>query len=530
MPLSSPAPTQQQIAEWIVAAAVMILSAAVLIALPMYHDHAIYWRGGELLLHGSKLSDDYLVKQPLIYVLYAIANLLFGYHEWSYRLLDALIQTTTAAMLVLFGTRIGGSTLGMTSGCIYAVTYSANGYVLAAHPESYVGIIVLLVTFLHARQRPQWWHSVLEGALLAMLIWLKVTFALVAFGLLAFDIVERQRSSTLYHRWLFIIFGMTISTGIGLALLYDRIEWSSLPAAIEYMRFYSSLPPIGTAAVASAWHNVIRSAAEHYTMTLVMCGFLGWLILARRNEPVIWLWAAVTCALVLSILVERKFGVVHLWRLLPVLSVPIAAGVLDIWQHILALWKRSPAFARWTIAAPLLAMGVAFSPVPRFIESLGIIVAAITDTERYNAAFQRPAHNVLHRATLWKIAGVISTQRKAGERVLVLSACTSQLYVFLREPIWNHFMTTLPMFATSVPERWRQLRDADIRAADWLVVAKLDRAEWLFGHQRSSWESLRADSTLARYVDEHFVPTMETDIVTVLRRTVFVVSPSQHVK
>lgn len=77
---------------WLFAAACAVGASAIIIAMPMYHDHAIYWRGGERLLLGRPLADDYLVKQPAIYAIFAFSRAIFGEHEWSYRVVDAALQ------------------------------------------------------------------------------------------------------------------------------------------------------------------------------------------------------------------------------------------------------------------------------------------------------------------------------------------------------------------------------------------------------------------------------------------------------
>lgn len=269
---------------------------------------------------------------------------------------------------------------------------------------------------------------------------------------------------------------------------------------------------------------MIRSVAEHYTIALAAFALYGWLGVARHRDRIVAVWIAVSLALAVSIVVERKFGVVHLWRMLPMLAIPMADGAIELWHKLAAFWSSSRHVRRWAVAVPVVAALVFLSPLPRFVQLLGVAGTALTDPQRYNAAFQRHAHNVLHRETLWQIAGTIASNRRPNERVLVLSACMSQLYVFLREPHWQHFSTTLPVLATCVPSRWRALLEQDMRSADWLVVGTLDRAEWLFGHDRSSLEALRSDSTLSHYLDDRFVPVMLTDIAIVFHRKQYDVS------
>ncbi len=513
--------------RWIATTILAILAAAVIVAQPMYHDHAIYWRGGELIADGKKLADDYLVKQPLIYVFFACAKFLFGEHEWSYRLLDAGYQIATAAALALFACRLyGNATVAALSASLYLFLYSANAFVLGAHPESLAGLPLLLIAVrrLYSGDNTPM-QRVSEGVLLAVLLWLKITFAVVVAALIALDVHKRQTVGARAGGWLLMLASAVLVSIAGIALLADRIEWSSLPAVVEYLWFYGSLPPLGEAAV-NAWHNLIRFTGENLTLSATALAGVGIGILARSASYPVSVWAAFTLAMALSVIVERKFGVVHLWRLLPWLALPMSLGCIATVHALRNTWYAAKPFVRATMIVPLVVIGLALSPLPRFAKSLAIPVYALTSTDRYNAAFQRHAHNILHRTTLWEIAGHIASNRSNSDRVFVLSSCMSQLYVFLHEPHWHHFSTTMPIFAVHVPQHWQNLYRQDLRRADWLVISTLDRAATLFGHNRSSWESLQADSSSAEYVRSHFECAMETPIAYVFKRTVPDVSPS----
>lgn len=504
-------------ATWIALTVTAALSAAVLVALPMYHDHAIYWHGGQQLLMG-KLADDDLVKQPGIYLIFATAKLLWGDHEWSYRLLDACLQVLTAALLATIAHRLGSNELAAITAVVYLLTYAANAFVLGSHPESYLGIPIALIALLRMCYQPVWPRAVLEGIVLVIALWLKITFAVIGLGLLLLDFSRHKHWHTASY-WIIVCATICMVSAVGLALLWQRIDWSTLPAALEYLRFYAATPPVSVALLSDAWHRLLRSASDHFSIAWVSASVIGWLFLVRHRDTRVELWAMLTLAISVSIVLERKFGVVHLWRLLPLLALPIAAGLLEGMRVFRVRWTESNTIVRAAVLLPMVAGVVLFSPIPRFIQLMGLPLDALRDQTRYNALFQRPAHNILHRQTLWDIAGFIQSHRQRQERVLVLSACMSQLYFFLQEPPWYHFSTTLPIYSAFVPAEWRQLYRRDLRSADWVVIATLDRAWWLFGHARSSWESLRHDQWSARYLDSHFTAVLKTDIAIVFRRT-----------
>lgn len=505
---------------WLFAAACAVGASAIIIAMPMYHDHAIYWRGGERLLLGRPLADDYLVKQPGIYATFAFSRAIFGEHEWSYRVVDAALQLFCAALLALVAFRSGGHLLAAAVCVLYLVTYSGSAFVLGSHPESYVGIPLALLVLLRTSSQQRRWHAVAEGMLYVLLVMLKLTFGIVALGMLGWDLARRHAPRTVVARhWFGVASGALIACAIFFAVFYHTIAWDTVPDTVEYLRFYASTPPMSIAALLHAWHATLRVATENVTIFNVAMAAWGWIAISSdsRDERV-HLVAFLTLLIAASIIIERKFGIVHLWRILPMLALFAAIGALHFASTLWNYWKSSTWALRAGVLVPLLLAAFALGPLPRFVYSLRIPLQAATNPTAYTLSFEQPAHNVLHRATLWEIAGYINSHRTSGERVLVLSACMAQLPLFLGEPEWYHFSTTMPIFSARIPRRWRSYFQQDLHRADWLVVGTLDRADFLFGHNRSSWEALQQDAPSWRYVQEHFDQVMETPIAIILHR------------
>ncbi len=504
---------------WFLAALLAIAAAGVIIAMPMYHDHAIYWRGGERLRTGHVLRDDYLVKQPGIYALFAASAALFAEHEWSYRALDAIVQLCSAALLSLVAFRIGGHRAAALTCMLYLTTYSANAYVLGSHPESYVGILLAALLLLRMSPTKSLWKRLLEGGIYSILVMFKVTFGIIPLATFLWDIGTgwSQRRALARH-WLAIAVSTLGLCALIVAVLSRSIAWETIPDVVEYLRFYASLPPIHLSTALNAWHALLRVVSEQFTILAVATALAGWLRMSERPCYVLNLWALWTVALAASIVIERKFGIVHLWRMLPMLVLPAAIGLHDAWRSIRNVWERSSVGVRVGYLFPLICVAFVCSPLPRFVYSLRIPVLAASNSDAYTRTFEQPTHNVLHRMTLWRIAGFIHAHRKPDDHVLVVSACMAQLPVFLGEPEWYHFATSLPVLGTYVPTRWRILFEQDVRRADWLVVSTLDRSDVLFGHHFSSWEALQQDTERMRYIHEHFKIVMQTSIAIVLHR------------
>lgn len=504
---------------WI-AGIVTVGAGAIIVALPMYHDHAIYWRGGELLLEGKPLANDFLVKQPGIYAVFAAARLLLGDHEWSYRLLDAVVQIGIAALLARIAAQLEGRILAGVTYAVYLLTYAASAFVLGSHPESYIGIAVALFVLSRMQSEQNWQQVVVDGVLVTWLVWLKVTFAIAAIAVALADLLSGSSVRVWARHWLGVVGIAVGATALLVGFFTPHIDWSSLPPAVEYMRFYASLPPLTFATLTDIGHRLLRVITENYSVAVSGAAIAGWIFLARTGHPHLLLWALLSIGVALSIIVERKFGVVHLWRMLPLIAIPAAKGFVVAFKNLGDLWRQSALSMRIAVVMPLCLSIALLSPLPRAVMMLRAPLYAAVSPEQYNAAFQRPAHNVLHRQTLWTLCGYLASNRKPNERVLVLSSCMSQLYVFLREPQWYHFSTTLPVMGTFVPKQWRKLYEQDLQQADWLVISTLDRANWLTGHNYSSWEWFCADRLSSEYLRTHFCHVMETDIAKVYRRII----------
>jgi hypothetical protein len=341
---------------WLFAAACAVGASAIIIAMPMYHDHAIYWRGGERLLLGRPLADDYLVKQPGIYATFAFSRAIFGEHEWSYRVVDAALQLFCAALLALVAFRSGGHLLAAAVCVLYLVTYSGSAFVLGSHPESYVGIPLALLVLLRTSSQQRRWHAVAEGMLYVLLVMLKLTFGIVALGMLGWDLARRHAPRTVVARhWFGVASGALIACAIFFAVFYHTIAWDTVPDTVEYLRFYASTPPMSIAALLHAWHATLRVATENVTIFNVAMAAWGWIAISSdsRDERV-HLVAFLTLLIAASIIIERKFGIVHLWRILPMLALFAAIGALHFASTLWNYWKSSTWALRAGVLVPLL--------------------------------------------------------------------------------------------------------------------------------------------------------------------------------
>lgn len=158
---------------------------------PFGSDQGIHWYLGHALLHGQMpYASGISGKPPLIFVVHAIAELLFGNRQSSIRLLEI-------ALLPAFGWLIAKAVrrpshvasdgeAGMAAMLLSAATFTYQDYWNTAHPEVYMtlALVSALVVAVHS-DRPRL-RPLAVGALAMIAFLLKYPAAAVAIPIAAY--------------------------------------------------------------------------------------------------------------------------------------------------------------------------------------------------------------------------------------------------------------------------------------------------------------------------------------------------------
>jgi 4-amino-4-deoxy-L-arabinose transferase-like glycosyltransferase len=179
------------------------------LAYPFGPDQGVFAQIGRTILQGGlPIRDAFDVKPPVIYLLYALAEGMFGPNLWSIRVLDLLaVFLTSTCLLNIFKDRRQGLTAAALYPVVYFICFS---YPDTAQTESFSNLFLAAAVVLLIRQDQQTrLCAALAGAAASLAILTKTTNVLLTIPLL----VMAFRASPKLH-WPFLIGGLVPVAGM----------------------------------------------------------------------------------------------------------------------------------------------------------------------------------------------------------------------------------------------------------------------------------------------------------------------------
>lgn len=370
---------------WCAAAVVcawLIMSATY----PFGWDQGIFaWAGGVIRDGGLPYRDAWDLKGPLVYYVYALAQLVFGAGLWAIRLVDAVVLLATAWAIVRILTTLTDSTFARLGAAFYVLWYASFSYWHTAQPDGWTGMLM-------------------TGAIAAVILKpeavtpARAAAAGVACGLAAL------------FKPFWLLFVLAVATPIWLGHVARRL--SLLVALVA-----GCLAPIGAAvfwfAVNGALDDFLqvhlRDAATYASLVPVdrVSGFLdsfsssrtalvvlplaiyGALTLRQRNRCAAAAFLSWAVIVFVGVWIQGRFFGYH-W--LPALPVMAMLGVVGL--HAMTKSARVPA----TIAAAAM-VGLAAAPVVYEVSRFGAWQAGRLSTEAYYDAYGQSGPEM--RAVAW---------------------------------------------------------------------------------------------------------------------------------
>src|ERR1051325_10412333 len=120
---------------------------------PSGYDHAVFQIGGELIRRGEIPWRDFLdTKPPLIFYLFAVSNLLLGFNDWSFRLIDIVLQLSAVYYLYRVACRYFAQDLALFSSALYLMMYAGLGFWHTAQVEGFSSVLIIACVDLTLRR------------------------------------------------------------------------------------------------------------------------------------------------------------------------------------------------------------------------------------------------------------------------------------------------------------------------------------------------------------------------------------------
>mgnify|MGYP000287420369 CR=1 FL=1 len=367
-------------------------------------------------------------------------------------------------------------------------------------------------------KRSSWVDALVVGAMAGILFTLKYPFVLAAIPV-AWMVV--RRSENIAKSITFITMGFVAVVGVAFGIVwYDGIVAAMQQIAVfltGYASTHESIKHLLLWALA-CFADYFANDSSTLLTTLALTGVIAGMMRAGKHDPLFVVTVSILVVLGFSVIVERKFNLVHMVRVIPAMAIMVGYGAPIVWLALKRSWRKRlfsvPVFVAMAVIILLL------SPLPRImrsVEAFGTVVA-------HNMPFAKDRTHHAGIVDRFGMEPLIAAVANAHPRsVVVLGLGGTLLYWHLPQqsmhlvPRAEHLVPQgehLPglrksKFADShfftssyAPPAWQAEALIEAREADVIVLQDDDSHPRLSGHlettkaaliRRAAWAELFAE-------------------------------------
>lgn len=502
------------------------LSVAQIVLFSFGRDQSIYAMVGNGILQGQMpYRDLWDFKPPGIFVVYALAQALFGSNMLAPRLLEALgLIASVFGLMRLSEAFFGVKRVGLVGGALACLIHAQLEFWHTGQPESFGGfltIFALVVTVIEGKRKRRILRWVGIGALFGALFLLKPPLGGGAIACGSF-LVRRELNQT-GSRARAVLPMLVIGLGSLLPLLacwlwfQSKGAWGALSWTLfEFTPGYTKL----------GWGN--RGAAEMFYWgleelffrfsALAALGVIAALVIRpmhEREREGIFLLAGVLAIHLAGIAMQGKFFQYHYAASLPLVALLGGLGLYKLWRRTLAAGVGGVvAYVSFIFVAASMRTAVRDlgSFWERSITRTGYLLrlGPIHNRELLDRELYRVADYNLDANR--QVAMELERRTKPGTPILVWGFEPGIYWLAGRPP------STRYIYDVAQRVQWSKARaqsemmsDLDKTPPQWIVVQHGDRFSWVTGDERDSAEAVRVFPELATLIDTKFelVTTIE---------------------
>jgi len=495
------------------------------IFLPLGIDQSTFVRGGEVLFGGTKLYAQYIEqKPPLIFLLYGSAGSLFGNSDIGYRFFDFLWQLFAVVSLLYCLKRLTQSqTIGFIAAVTYSVLYLSMGHSESMECESFIAPLIIWYLYFSCSTNSNTKKNLLiRGVLLGFCFGFKFTFGILLPAVIFWEILYDK--AELLKRIVLIFTGFLFAFLCSLWVLFDSEVFYGYLRVLEYTRVYASNPPINLEFARRALMEIGRFFGDNISLSVTVLASIGVFFTVKNNSSdnknqvgrLASMSIIILIALLVSIVIERKFNPYHFLRLFIPLSVLVSLGfpqliliVKKSWNETILLWKVLLIFVG--------CIGFLMSPIPRCIKNIRSSVLYFTSQDSYWATYQKDGDPALIMVDSRNITSLIRSSQKKG-KTFVISTSAGYIYRLLDEHPISKFSMPVYYYATITPKGAYEEMIEEVKQSNWLVIQKNDVHPLLYGHNLSCWQRVQNDSVMVNYLNTNFKQKAEIGAFYVFER------------
>jgi hypothetical protein len=497
-----------------VLAAALVVAAVVGIAFPTLfypfgRDQGIHAFTALLAGDGHVLYRDvFSVKPPMTTVIHWLALELFGETMRAIRIMDLLIMTGTAVMLLFLTARhLKSLWLGAVAAIAFASYHFSNDYWMTAQTDGWSNLFLVAAVLLYSRStdvgstRAQAFYLCCIGVLVGLAFWLKYTAATVLVVFLSVHLARRLPWRKVFADGALVAAAFSACVGAGVAILAAMGALTAFWDIQLFLRSYA-------AQAKPAWYLLLSPililGRSKFATALAMLGLYAVYksLEKRRHVPeciglVAWLGAGWAAGLL-----QGKAIVYHLLPLLPPLAITAAIGV----QAAGGALRR---FATRDLARPVAAAAcvliVGFSNVPTIYRETGAAFAGGPALRDYweSDYFRKDNYDTGDNLAL---ADYLRQHTLRCDPVFIWGFVPIVYFLSERRPV-SRFLYSFPMMAAYYKQAYRDELIAALAATPptVIVVEHEDRGAHIFVHNHDSAEMLERITELNRFVAERYI-------------------------
>jgi 4-amino-4-deoxy-L-arabinose transferase-like glycosyltransferase len=317
---------------------------------PFGWDQGLFsWVGGAIVRGGLPYRDAWDFKGPLLYYLYALAQVLFGVHLWSIRTVDATLLGL-ATMAVFRTTRaLSDQRAAQFAAILFVLWYGSHSYWHTAQPDGWAGMLLIIgVAQLISTERATAWRIIAAGFCFGLVVllkplWLAFIALPISYCLLSRRLRRAQDILLLLGAWVLPTL-LTLGWFASQGSLQDLID-----VHLRYSAIYAGLASDGR----------LRHLAEYFlanrvttvSLPLVIYGLASLWKRQQRDAFIFVLWIAIT---VMLVSLQGRFYAYHWLPMLPAMTALVAIGVRALAERVRPFGKIAAAIILLSCAAPIL--------------------------------------------------------------------------------------------------------------------------------------------------------------------------------
>jgi hypothetical protein len=508
---------------WYILAGIAGLLLLSMIAFPLGLDQSIFEVGGSLVAKKGAIPyrDFFELKQPLIFYIYSLSTFLFGRHEWSIRLLDALYHL--GALLIFY--RILRSVykdegIALTAILLYVAYYCGTGFWMTAEPESFALLPqIILIWMMVKNESDEKSNPIILSLISAFCLWIlvtmKITLVLIGGIVLLYALLfpnSRRKKTYLLGCVAFSI----VLIGITAILLSSVDALGNMILTFDWLKQYASHYPILSIETFREFYSkmFIWQLAVAYSPVYLLLALMA---LARSGPSILTLndtkspreifrslcfFSAIIN--LTAVCIERKGFNYHFtraaWSLVPF----AAETIIEFISYTRSQWQKYAAgYQKAIFSIGILIITILIfllSPLPRIVDqSIGwVSISLRNDVAARNAKINQSNYDVTEMESL---AVKYGPSLSAQDNIFVWGNSAQLYYFFDRLPTTVTLVNVL--FATSnTPTKWMDKLTQQLyeNPPKIFICEYNDYRPLITGTAEDSFESLQHNSVLKNFL------------------------------